>query len=232
MSTDNDRVSFSLPKGGPALYGIIGVVVAALLLLVLTFTVFIPQSVTSQGNTREAKMNADYADGANFLSNCVVKTKQAANAANANAEAFDRVIKDAVAGSGTAAHVDMNTPASRNSLFPIWVQAYPDLKGQTDLFNKAMDVIVGCQDDYKNKQSVILDGVRRFDTWQGGSWKVRTFGGNNFPNERLFINLPGLTLTGPAALAKMRSPIVDSDTANAYVTGEQDASNPFATPTK
>jgi hypothetical protein len=215
----------TLLVGGGIVAGV-AVVIAA-----LTFGVFIPQGVQSEGNQLEAELSANYQDGANVLSNCVVKTKQSVGAAKANSEAFDKVIKDAIAGNGAAQHVDFNNPASRNGLFPVWVQAYPDFKGQTALFEKAMTVINGCQDDFRNKQSAVQDGVRQFNSWRTGSWKVRTFGGDNFPNENLYVTLPGLNLTGKAAFKKISAPIVDADTSGAYQSGEQQSNDPFAQPT-
>lgn len=189
------------------------------------------QGVISHGNTIEAELSSSYGDGANYLSNCVVKTHQAANVATANAAAFDKVIKDAIAGTGDAQHVNLNSATGKSAFLPILVQAYPDLKGQTDLFNKVVNVIVGCQDDFRNKQSVVQDKVRAFNTWRTGSWKVRTFGGNSFPNDNLVIEIPGVhSVTGKAALSKMRQPIVDSVTSTSYQTGQQSADNPFSTP--
>jgi hypothetical protein len=202
-----------------------------LLVLILTFTVFVPQGVTSEGNKQESTLNAVYTDGANYLSNCVVKTEQAANVASANAAAFDKVIKDAVAGTVGASHVDLNTQAGRSALLPILVQAYPDMKGQTDLFNKVVTVIVGCQDDYRNKQSVVLDNVRIFNSWRTGSWKVRTFGGSSFPNNNLRVTIPGVpVVSGQAALDKMSAPLVEASTSGAYNSGVITPQNPFPSP--
>lgn len=204
-------------------------VVIAGIVLVLGLSWYITkQSVISAGNSKEATLSASYADGANYLSNCVVKTHQAANVAEANADAFDKVIKDAIAGSGGAEHVDLGTTAGRNAFLPILVQAYPDLKGQTDLFDKVVNVIVGCQDDFRNKQSVVQDQVRAFNTWRTGSWKVRTFGGGSFPNDNLVVDIPGVdSVTGQAALKKIRQPIVDAVTSDTYQTGQQSNDDPF-----
>lgn len=199
----------------------IGVVVILVIGLVTWFGM--KQSVLSEGNQQESDLSASYADGANYLSNCVVKTHQVANVAAANSAAFDQTIKDAIAGSG-AFHT--NAASSSTGLMPILVQAYPQLQGQTDLYKKVADVIVGCQDDFRNKQSVVLSHVVTFNKWRTGSWKVRTFG-SSFPNDNLTINLPGVNLTGMPALRKMEQPIVDASTSQAYQTGQQSTDGPF-----
>jgi hypothetical protein len=225
-STRNNDLSTPPRRRSPLFWiGTIGGVVVAAL-LALTFFVIIPNNVLSEGNKLESGLSASYVDGANYLSNCVIKTEQAANVAQANADAFDKVIRDAIAGTGAAAHVDTTTTAGRNQLLPILVQAYPDLAGQTALFERVMTTINGCRDDYRNKQTAVLSQVQTFDTWRTGSWTVRTFG-SDFPNENLHINLPGLTLTGQAALDKMRAPIVDATTSSSYQTGETPTDGPF-----
>jgi hypothetical protein len=188
------------------------------------------QGVISNGNQQENDLSTTYSSGATYLSTCVIKTNQVANVAAANADAFDKVIKDAIAGSGSAQHINLGTPGGQSSFLPILVQAYPQLQGQTDLYKKVVDTIVGCQDDFRGQQSVVLDKVRTFNNWRTGSWKVRTFGGS-FPNNNLSVTIPGITpLHGQSALDKISQPIVDSVTAATYNSGQQSTSGPFASP--
>lgn len=217
MSRTQQRVMWGLVAGGA--------IVA--LIVVLIFAVFIPQSVTSEGNQMEAKLGATYANGANYLSACVVKTEQSVGLVNANTDALDKILKDAIAG-----RYDTESQAGSAKLFSAIVEAYPNLSGLDATFQNVLATINGCRDDYKNMQSVVLDNVREFNAWRTGSWRVRTFGGSDFPNDNLIINLPGLHLTGSAALAKMSAPIVDAGTSGAYDTGLLTGGDPFATPTK
>jgi hypothetical protein len=181
----------------------------------------------TKGNTMQNDLTATYADAANYMSNCIVKTNQAANVAQANADAFDKVIKDAIAGNGKAGQFNLNTQQGQAGFFPLLVQAYPQLQGQTDLFKKVLTIIVGCQDDFRNKQSVVLDHVRTFNNWRQSFW-TSLFGGGNFPNDNLVINLPGVPMaTGQAALLKMGQPIIATDASDAYKNGTYTPSNPF-----
>lgn len=181
----------------------------------------------STGNAKQNDLTATYADAANYMSNCIVKTNQAANVAKANADAFDQVIKDAIAGNGKAGQFNLNTPQGQAGFMPLLVQAYPQLEGQTDLFKKVLAVIVGCQDDFRNKQSVVLDHVRSFNTWRQNFW-TSLLGGSSFPNDNLVINLPGVPMvTGQAALLKMGQPIIATDAADAYKNGTYAPTNPF-----
>jgi hypothetical protein len=198
----------------------------ALILAILTPTVFIPQSVLSEGNTLEQGVSAAYNDGALTLSNCVNKTFQAANLANAQSDALADVFRAAVGGR-------YNQPGSpqvdSGKLFSAIQEAYPDLTGLNQTFNNVLAVITGCQDDYATKQRVVQDKVRDFNSWLTGSWRVRTFGGG-LPNNNLKASIPGApTLYGQAALDKMSQPIVDASVGSAYNTGQTQQTNPFGT---
>jgi len=227
MSTDSSassKPSFTVPDWAKKPRNLL--IAGAALLVVIFLIVWwaIGNHVTNVGNQKEADLVAAYNDGAHYLSNCVVKTNQAANVAQGNAAAFDKVIKDAIAGNG-AFHTD--TAKTSTGLFPLLVQAYPNLNGQTDLYKKVADIIVGCQDDFRAKQSAVLDQVRSFNRWRTGSWTVRHFG-SDFPNDNLVINLPGVQpLTGKAALLKMGQPIIDATTSGSYQTGQQSTQGPF-----
>ncbi len=209
--------------------GIVGGIAA--LLIALTFLVFIPQSVVSDGNQQEARLNAWFSDEVVSLHNCTAKTARAAQVTKGNTDAVDKVLKDAVAGRyGTGASIN------QKSLLGAMVEAYPDgsIAGLNKSFQNAMTVMVGCQDDFAAAQRVVQSKVANFKSWRTGSWSVRTFGGDNFPNNGLEINVAGMDhLTGQQALDLMSRPIADADTVNAIKTGTDDSykNDPFASPT-
>jgi len=203
---------------------ILGAIGAGLVVLFLIIGFMIHQSVISKGNQLESELSSDYADGANYLSNCVNKTKQAANVANAQTAALDKILQDAVAGRyGTGAEIN------DKALLGAIVEAYPDLSGLSNTFQDVLATITGCQDDFRDKQSDIQDGVRKFNSWRTGSWTVRTFGGGSFPNDNLYIAIGDEELTGQEALNKIRKPIVDSGVLQDYSDGTTDVEDPFAT---
>lgn len=215
---------------------IIGGGIAAVLVgvLALVFFVIIPNSVTNEGNKQESNISAVYAKGANTLSECTVKTKQAANVAAAHTDALDKVIRAAVAGDvGTDGHVtqkSLNDPSNRQGFYAALVQAYPDTKDLSATFNNVLAIVTGCQHDFKTAQDEVLDRVRAFKSWLTGSWTVRTYGGN-FPDDNLELNLPGQApITGKAALIKVSTPILSSEAAGAYSgNGTYDPGTPFGT---
>ena len=211
---------------GLSVIGVLIVVVA-----VLVITVFIPQGVISSGNQQEARLNSWYSGAVASLNNCVVKTARAAQVTGAQTNAVDEVLKDAVGGKyGTGSNV--NQP----QMFSALVQAYPDgsVAGLNKSFQDALATMTGCQDDFVAAQNVVQSHVADFKSWRTGSWISRAFGGDQFPNENLEINIAGMPVTtGAQALTIMERPIISTDTANAVSTGENNEyqNNPFNTGT-
>lgn len=201
------------------------------LVLVLTFTLFIPQGVTSDGNKKEASLSGWYSDAVISLHNCTAKTARAAQVTKGQTDAVDKVLKGAVAGRyGTGNNID------QGKMFSAMVEAYPDgsVAGLNKTFQDALAVMIGCQDDFAAAQNVVQAKIADFESWRAGSWLVRNFGGDDFPNDHLKVNIAGMPImTGAQALALMSRPILDTDTVNAIKSGQDNSFNddPFATPT-
>lgn len=205
---------------------IIAIVVVVLVGISGAITFFIYQGNVSEGNQQEAGLSAAYADGANLLSNCVLKTRQAAGLVNKQTASTDTVLKDAVGGRyGSGNNMD------EAKLFSAIVEAYPDesVASLSKTFQSVLVVITGCQDDFASRQTAVQDRVRQFNAWRTGSFLVRSLGGGSFPNENMTVSLPGnAPLSGQAAFEKIKMPIVDAKTSTAYQTGEQVLDDPFA----
>lgn len=202
---------------------------AAVLTAGLVFGVVIPQGVVSDGNQQEATLNASFNAEVVALHTCTAKTARAAQVTKGQTDAVDKVLKDAVAGRyGTGNNLD------EGKLFSAMHEAYPNLGGLDKSFQDAMAIMTGCQDDFAAAQNNLQARIANFTKWRTGSWTVRTFGGDDFPNGNLVINVAGMDrLTGQQALDLMSRPIADADTVNAIRTGEDGSykNDPFATAT-
>jgi hypothetical protein len=179
----------------------------------------IPGDISHRHALESAASHA-YATGATYLATCETSAQAAVGLAQQNAAAFDKVISDAIAGKNAAGQFNLKTPTGQAGFFPLLVQAYPPMAGQTSLFTKAVDVIVGCQTDFRNYQGYIQDRMRDFDSWRGGFW-IGLFG-QSAPDSFMQVNLPGLHMTGQAAYVQISTPLVTSDTAKAYKNGTYD----------
>jgi len=219
--------------GRSALGGVLFLIVG----VVLAWFVFIPQSTQSVGNQKETDIAAAFEDGANALSSCTNQSTVAAQGALANAGQFDKIMQDAVSHTGSAAKYQLSdqktgvpNQGAQQGLYALFLQAYPNTSGVTDLFRNAVDVATSCQRKYESAQTLVLDRVRDFDRWRTGGWTQRQFWSGP-ANDALIIPIPGTrtVLTGNQALSVARVPIVNTVTSSAYQSGTYNPANPFAT---
>lgn len=200
--------------------------VITLVVLIIGVTIFATwQGVIDEGNRREATLSARYADGANYLSNCVVKSAQSADVAVAQADKLNEILANAVSGRYDNAS---STAVDNGKLFSAIVEAYPDLSGLDKTFQLVVSTINGCRDDFKTAQSRILDSVKDFDAWRTGSFTTRMFA-TGFPDHNLYVTVAGQNAHGQDALDKMRVPIIDTVTEAIYKDGTFEVTDPFGT---
>jgi hypothetical protein len=212
----------SAPKKSPLPLFIAGVVVLAVFLGIVGF--MIANGITNSGNTKQEDLIARYNDTTNVLSDCLVKTKQSVGTADANTDALDRVITNAVRGRYTEGST---AQPGNGALFSAIKEAYPDTQGLSDRFGDVMIVINGCRTDFKNSQSVLQNDVADFNKWRTGSFTVRNFGGNDFPSEALEITVNDKPVTGMDALRQMRKLVVVSEAQTGRDTNQIENVNPF-----
>ena len=204
----------------------IGAIALVLVLLVSWFA--LSNSVTNTGNKHEADLNAQYLDNQNYLSDCITKIRESASIVKGNTAAFDQIMTDAVKGRYDDPNSSAQGAVGRGQLFSALSEQYPDLSGNTQLFDKMLTVAVGCRTDYRGKQSAMASKLQAYDTWRTGSWTARTFA-SGFPNDNLVATIGTEEYTGKDALKKMRQIILVSDAAKAYETGQLQPEDPFGT---
>lgn len=204
---------------------------------ILLWFVVLPNTVQSQGNPKEQAVATAYMNGANVLSSCLNQTDGAAQTVLADTAAFQKIVAEAVSGTGAAQSYQLSNPdgstnkTAQTGLYALFVKAYPDQNGLTALYRQVITIITSCQSKFEHTQTHVLDLVRDFKSWRAGSWMTRTFGGASFPNSQMVIIIPGThqLYTGVAALNLASVPIVNSTAANAYRSGTYNPTNPFGT---
>lgn len=197
-------------------------------LLVIGLVIFLIQnSVTNDGNKKQEDLIVYYNDTENVLSDCLVKTKQSIGATEAQTDALDRVITDAVRGRYTEGSTAV--PGEGNPLFSAIVEQYPDTAGLSKSFQDVLVVINGCRSDFRDSQAKLQANIAAFNKWRTGSLTVRTFGGE-YPTNALEINFEDGTLSGKAALAQMRKLVVVSEARSGRDSNVIENEDPFADP--
>lgn len=199
--------------------GAIAVVVLALIAVAV-----LNNGVTNTGNKKEARLNAQYNDNFNYLSDCVVRIRESAGVVRGQTAALDQVFTDAV--KGRYEGDSRAQPGGSAALFSAMVEAYPDLSSLSGGFDRVLTVVNGCRTDYRDMQTKMQRMIADFESWRTGSFFVRTFGGE-FPNDNLKAKRGARLLRGEAALVQMESVVVVSDARRAQETGEIETEDPF-----
>jgi len=204
-----------------------------LVIALLVNYVFIPQSVQSAGNKIQNQLMDDYTAAAASLHNCKAKGAAAANVATAETDALSKILDNAIGGDYGSA----TDPATKQqfqtqfitglrTLYP--VSLYPDTKQLSATFDKVLAAVTGCQDEFLGAQRIVIDDVKNLRDFRNASWTNRNYGGLDYPTKDLVINIPGVPpYSGQQALTHMATPIVDTNTSNAFNTGIDDSTGPF-----
>lgn len=174
------------------------------------------QGLVSDRNSLEARLTAEYPDAQNYLSDCLVRTNQIAQVAQAKSAAFDKVMSDAIKGR-YGDNLKPALPGQSNALISALKEAYPDVSSAVSAYNDVIATVNGCRVDFRDKQSKLLDELRSYKAWRGQFWQ-RQFGMET-PSGNLEARIGTNTWHGRAAEDKMFAIVLTSGAKNAYNTG-------------
>ena len=195
---------------------ITGVVLGALLIAAISFYGYV-NGLRSTGITHETGLNAQYLDNQNELSSFKSSFYEQIGVANLKSDKIDKILEDAVKGR----YEGKMEPGTGGSMFSAITEAYPDLKGQLDLYDRIVDFVRAGREAYKQKQSKLLDQLRAYDRWrQDGivrSIVVKSLLG--IPSDALEARIGTSVTRGVAARDQMYMIVLTSDTKKAYEPG-------------
>ena len=171
----------------------------------------------SEGITHETGLNAQYLDNQNELSAFKSSFYEQIGVANLKSDKIDKILEDAVKGR----YEGKMQPGTGGAMFSAITEAYPDIKGQLDLYDRIVDFIKAGREAYKQKQSNLLGKLQAYDKWrQDGivrSIVVKSVLG--FPSDALEARIGTTVTRGAAARDQMYVIVLTSDTKKAYETG-------------
>lgn len=208
----------------PGPLGGVGIVTFLVILAVFAFVKH--ENIISEGNTKQQNLIVFYNETTNVLSNCIVETKEAAGVAEAQTGALNKVIGEAVRGRYEQPST-AQPGGGKNALFSAMVEAYPNTDQLSKTFQDVLTVISGCRTEFKNTQSELQKHVTLFNSWREGSFFNRKLGAEDYPTNKLAIEVGGKTVTGDAALTQMRKLVLVKEAREGRDTGEIETVNPF-----
>lgn len=176
-------------------------------------------SVRNEGIRHEAALVAQYQDNQNELSNYILKFNESLGIADRQSERLNTILVEAVKG-----RYDGNMePGTSGSMFSAIAEAYPDLTASVESYAKVQDLVVSGREAYKNKQSMLLDRIRVYETWsETGLIKSQVVDMLGFPSDRLEARVGNTVLRGEDALDRMKTLVLVEEAIESYETGTTD----------
>ena len=172
-------------------------------------------SMRNEGIRMETSLNAQYLDNQNELSSFKSSFYEQVGVANLKSDKLDQILEDAVKGR----YEGKMQPGTGGAMFSAITEAYPDLKGQLDLYDRIVDFVKAGRESYKQKQSKLIGQLQAYDYWRQEGLIKSFFLGKFFPSDALKARIGSNVKSGQAALDQMYIIVLTSDTKQAFETG-------------
>ena len=174
--------------------------------------------VRNDGISMEQQLTASYSDNENYLSNYISKFYEQTGIAKFKSAQMDTILTRAVQG-----RYGPNGFSAQGAFFSAVKEAYPDLT-QLNVFDRIMETVSAGRDEFKGRQSILLDQIRAYDTWrQQGLVRHILVTNMGFPSDNIKAQVGSNILAeGAAALTKMRELVLTSSTTDAYTSGKME----------
>lgn len=172
--------------------------------------------------SQETALNAQYQDNQNELANYEVAFYEQTGLANLKSEKMDKIISDAVKGRYEGKDGQPVERGQGGAFFSAMVEAYPDLRGQLDVYDKIISFVAAGREAYKAKQSKQLDMIRAYENYRETGW-VRSWFIERIGYPSLRAQIGEKVVRGEAALAQMELIVTTEATNQAYQSGKMKA---------
>lgn len=167
----------------------------------------------------ENNLTAQYNDNKNELSAAAMQISETLGIADKGADKVNQIWADAISGRYGEKMNDKGEGSLINALSI--VEDNPDVSGIVANYSKVQEVVVSARNAFKNKQTKMQDQARQYETWlKSGMFRSQVVKSQGFPSDDLKITLgDGTVITGRNALDKMKTPLVDQSTSDAFDSG-------------
>jgi hypothetical protein len=168
----------------------------------------------------EQRLGTQYLDNQNELSKYISGFYEQAGVLEAQTDALDQILLDAVKG-----RYDEGGFAAESPFFAAIFEAYPEASAAQlmDNYGALQDYITAGRESYANKQTKLLDILRAYDTWRFSGlarpFLIRLLG---FPSENLKARVGDFVFTGQSAVDKMYAIVLTERAVEAYEDGRLD----------
>lgn len=168
---------------------------------------------------QETGLNAQYQDNQNELGNYEVAFYEQTGLANLKSEKMNKIISDAVKGRYEGKDGQPLERGQGGAFFSAMVEAYPDLRGQLDVYDKIISFVAAGREAFKAKQSKQLDMIRAYENYRQTGW-VRNWFIERIGYPALRAQIGQRVVRGADALAQMELIVTTEATNQSYESGK------------
>ena len=173
----------------------------------------------------ETTITAQYQSNQLELDTYHKKIKEAVGIANVKSDKLDQVLRNAVSGRyGVNKDEAGNRQGQGGAFFSAIVEAYPDIRGQLDLYDRIVDAVFAGREAFKQKQNLLLDRVRAYEVWMNDglvqSIMIKKVIGA--PTDLLQARIGTKVTRGQDALDQIRLIVTSQATGQAFETGQDE----------
>lgn len=176
--------------------------------------------------TRETSVSAAYQESQLELDTYVKQIKESVGIANVKSDKLDQILRDAVSGRYGDSKADAagNKNGQGGSFFSAVVEAYPDLKGQLDVYDKIVDKVFTGREAFKTKQTELRRQVADYERWinTGLVQSIMIKKVIGAPTDLLEARIGKNVKTGRAALEQMKLLVTSGRTNDNFESGQED----------
>ena len=203
---------------------ITGVIIAAIAAVGFSLYGFF-NSLNSQRVQYETSLTASYQKNQTELDTYVKQIKEAVGIANLKSDKLDQVLRNAVSGRYGDSNAVGNRQGQGGAFFSAIVEAYPDIRGQLDLYDRIAERVFSGREAFKQKQNALLGEVQAYEVWMNDglvqSIMIKRVIGA--PTDLLQARIGTKVLRGQAALDQIRLVVTSKGTNESFESGQEEA---------
>jgi hypothetical protein len=196
-----------------AIFGVLAVIVLGF----ATYAISTYTNTRNEGRRQELALTAEYKAVQVNYGQFRTSFYDQVGIAREKRDAMDKILTDAVSGRYDKAG---SPQIDSGKLFSAVVEAYPDLKGQLDIYDKILTFVQQGREKFAQDQQHLQTMIQGYNEWRTtGSFLHPMYAGWLFPSNSLEARIGDKVYRGQEALDKMSSVIVGADTGAIFDSG-------------
>ena len=181
-------------------------------------------TLNTESVNMETGLNKKYQSNQLELDTYVKSIKEGVGIANVKSDKLDQILRDAVSGRYGDTKDGVRNGQGGAFMSAI-VEAYPDIKGQLDVYDRIVEKVFAGREAFKGVQNGLLADIAQYDAWRNTgliqSVIIKNVIGS--PTQLLEARVGTNVKHGREALDQMKLVVTSGSTNDAFNSGKEDA---------